>query len=108
MSDDVQKDLEKATEVVITADDCNAALDFWRHFNIPIPAMLETAMSAFSADPSYANQEEVKMQVCKAIADSQHEAFKDDMFSKIVEECKTISFDMSFDKDLEATLAEKE
>lgn len=101
------KEQEKSTEIVITSDDCNAALDFWRHFNIPIPAALDAAMQKFSADPSFLNQEEVKREVCAAIATSEHGAFKDEMFAKIREECASVTFDMAFEKDLEETLTEE-
>lgn len=95
-------------KVVISPEDCNAALDFWRHFNIPIPANLQTALDKFAADPSFDNQEKVKFEVVHAIATTEHEAFKDEMFQKIVQECEGISFDMQFDKDLEETVTVKE
>jgi hypothetical protein len=98
---------EKKNEVVITGDDCNAALDFWRHFNIPILPELEKAMAAFSANPTFENQEDVKMWICTAISTSDHVAFKDEMFTKIVEECAGVTYDMRFKKDLEETLTEE-
>lgn len=94
--------------VAITAEDCNAALDFWRHFNIPISNELQKAMDSFAKDPSFENQEKVKFYVCKAIVETDHPAFKDEMFSKISEECENVSFHMQFDEDLENTLTEKE
>lgn len=99
---------EKDKKVVISPEDCNAALDFWRHFNIPIPASLQGALDAFAADPSIENQDKVKLEVCKAISTTDHEAFKDDMFSKIVEECEGVTFEMQFDKDFEAEVTVKE
>jgi hypothetical protein len=99
---------EKERKVVISPEDCNAALDFWRHFNIPISADLQGALDAFAADSSILNQDKVKLEVCKAIAITDHEAFKDDMFSKIKEECEGVTFEMQFDKDLEDTVTVKE
>lgn len=93
-------------KIVISAKDCQSALDFWRHFNIPIPAELQKAIEAFSEDPSFNNQEMVKYQVCKAISTSDHAAFKDDYFIKIVEECAAVAYSMSFDEDLEKSLTE--
>lgn len=109
MSDqpEAQGGLEKEKKVVISAEDCNAALDFWRHFNIPIPAELQGALDAFAADPTFQNQEKVKLEVCRAISTTDHEAFKDDMFSKIVEECEGVTFEMQFDKDFEAEVSVK-
>lgn len=108
MSDQTTQGVEKEKKVVISPEDCNAALDFWRHFNIPIPDALQAALDAFAADSSFENQEKVKLEVCKAIATTDHDAFKDDMFSKIVEECEGVSFEMQFDKDLEAEITVKE
>jgi hypothetical protein len=99
---------EEVNKVVISPDDCNAALDFWRHFNIPIGVELQTAMDSFAADPSFENQQRVKLEVTKAISTTDHEAFRDDMFKKIVEECATVSYHMQFDKDIEAVLKVEE
>ena len=97
---------EVKKEVVITPEDCNAALDFWRHFNIPIPAELQTAIKNFSTDPSFSNQEMVKKEVLTAIIKSEHEAFKDDIFTSLREECKESLFDISFESELEEALTE--
>lgn len=103
MSDEQQQS-EKEKKVVISPEDCNAALDFWRHFNIPISTDLQAALDLFAADSSFENQEKVKFEVCKAISTTDHEAFKDDMFSKIVEECAGVTYEMQFDKELEETV----
>lgn len=108
MSEENTKSIEKEKKVVISPEDCNAALDFWRHFNIPIPADLQSALDAFTANPSYENQDRVKLEVCKAISTTDHDAFKDEMFSKIVEECAGVTFEMQFDKDFEEEVAQKE
>ena len=104
MSEKEQQSTEKEQKVVISPEDCNAALDFWRHFNIPIPSDLQDAFDSFSKEPNFENQEKVKLQICKAISTTDHEAFKDDMFSKIVEECAGVTFDMQFDADFEKTV----
>jgi len=108
MSDKTEQGIEAKKTVVISPEDCNAALDFWRHFNIPIPAELQTALDLFAGDPSFENQEKVKLEVCKAISTTDHEAFKDDMFKKITEECESMTFEMQFDKDFEAEVTVKE
>lgn len=108
MSEKEQQSLEKERQIVIGPEDCNAALDFWRHFNIPIPAGLQAAFDAFTADPSFENQEKVKLEVCRAIAETDHEAFKDEMFKKIVDECAGVSFEMQFDEDFEKEVSKKE
>jgi hypothetical protein len=83
---DSEELVEKDNKVVISAEDCNAALDFWRHFNIPIAPSLQLAMDSFSKEPTFENQDKIKLEVCRAIAETDHEAFKDEMFKRIVEE----------------------
>ena len=101
------QETEKENKVVISPEDCNAALDFWKHLQIPVPQGLQLAMDTFSKDPTFENQDKIKLEVCKAIAETDHEAFKDEMFQRIVEECGGVTFDMQFDKDFEATVTEK-
>lgn len=109
MSDTTDKSAtEQSKTVVISPEDCNAALDFWRHFNIPIGADLQKALDAFAADPSFDNQEKMKLEVCKAISMTDHDAFKDEMFKRITEECESMTFEMQFDKDFEAEVTIKE
>lgn len=105
---DKQKNVEQNKTLVISAEDCNAALDFWRHFNIPIPVDLQSALDTFAKEESFENQEKVKLEICKAISTVDHEAFKDDMFKKITEECESMTFQMQFDKDFEAEVTVKD
>lgn len=107
MSNETNEVAVKENKVVISPEDCNAALDFWRHFNIPIPDYLQKNFEKFSAEPNFENQELVKLGLVKAISETEHEAFKDEMFSKIVEECAGVTFDMQFDQDFENTVTTK-
>lgn len=104
MSKDTLGSIEEAKKVVISSEDLMSAFAFWEHFNVPVADELKAAVDLFVKEPSLKNQEEVKYQICKAIALTDHEAFKDDMFKKIVEECKNIAYEMSFDRDLEKAL----
>lgn len=99
---------EEEKKVVISPEDCNAALDFWRHFNIPIPEQFQKAMDDFSKSPTFENQQAVKLEICRAISTTDHEAFKDELFKKIVEECGNVTFQMQFDRDLEEEVTVKE
>lgn len=104
MSEEMKEDVKKC---VISSSDCQSALDFFNHFEIPLPTDLQVALDGFKADETVPNQEELKFQLCKAIATTDHEAFKDEMFEKIVAECKNVVYAMQFDKDLENTLTEE-
>jgi hypothetical protein len=104
MSKDVLGSLEDTKKLVISSEDLLSAFAFWEHFNVPVPEELKSAVDSFLKEPSIRHQDEVKYQICKAIALTDHEAFKDDMFKKIVEECKDIVYEMSFERDLEKAL----
>lgn len=91
--------------MAITADDCDGAAEFWKHFEIEMPVELQNAFKTFKEDPSFENQNKIKLAVCKAIGGSSHEAFQDEMFKEVVEECKSIAYDLSFEESLESVLA---
>jgi hypothetical protein len=42
---------------------------------------LQDAFDLFAKDPTFENQNKVKLEICRAISQTDHEAFKDDMFS---------------------------
>lgn len=98
---------ETSREVVITPEDCIGTAQFWSEFDIPMPPALKSAFDNFIKDPTLENQDEVKLQICKAIGYTDHEAFKDDIFKEIIPECRNEAYNMSFDKDLEKYLGEQ-
>jgi len=105
MSQEEQNELSEASnKVVICADDVQAALQFWTNFNIEIPPSMKEAFDNFAADPTFANQQKVKLEVTKAISTTEHEAFSDEMFSKIRTECAEVAYKMAFDEQLEQAL----
>ena len=99
---------EVSKTVVITPEDCSGGADFWTHFEVLMPVELKEAFDRFAKDPSFDNQCSVKLQICKAIGYTEHEAFQDEMFKEIVEECRNITYDMGFDSALESTLGTEE
>lgn len=99
---------KKENAIVITPDDCKAAIEFWKHFKIDMPEELQKAFSDFIATPTLENQLKVKFQLTKSIATSDHEAFKDEMFEQVVAECAAVAYEMSFDNQLEETLESKD
>lgn len=99
---------EVVKKVAINVEDCTGAAEFWKHFNVDMIPELKVAFEKFATDPSFENQQEIKLAVCKAIGYTEHEAFRDEMFKEIVEECKGVVYDLSFDKSLEATLDKEE
>jgi hypothetical protein len=107
MSDETKSLNEAGQVVAITPEDCAAALDFWKHFNIPVSKQMQDAFDAFIKDPTYLNQVKVKREVTREISTSAHEAFKDEMFTKIAGECQDVTYEMAFDEQLEEELTEK-
>ena len=99
---------EVLRNVAITPEDCSGAADFWTHFEVPMPPELKEAFAAFAKDPTYENQQLVKHQVCKAIGYTDHDAFNDEMFKEIVEECRNVTYDMGFEEAVEGALTSKE
>lgn len=105
MSSDKDNSLKEVIEeVVITTEDCSGAAEFWTHFDVPMPPELKAAFDKFASNPSVETQNEVKLQVCKAIGYTEHEVFNDEMFKEIVDECRNVVWEMSFDRDLENKL----
>lgn len=92
-------------KVVVTPDDAKAAFEFWHQFNVePMPGLKE-AFEKFQNDPTYENQQHLKLMVCKAIATTDHECFKDETFQKVAEECGEVAYDMEFDRNFEEVVA---
>jgi hypothetical protein len=99
---------EVSRKIVITPEDVQGAAEFWTHFEIPMPPELKEAFANFSANPTIENQDEIKLQISMAIGHTEHEAFQDEMFKEIVEECRDVNYEMAFDKRLEETLSEND
>lgn len=93
------------SKVIVTPEDAKAAFEFWHQFNVPPMAGLKEAFEKFQATPTFENQEHLKLMVCKAIATTDHECFKDETFQKVAEECNEVAYDMAFERDFEETVA---
>jgi hypothetical protein len=110
--DEENKDTNALQEVVnkvaINTEDCTGAAEFWKHFGIEMTPELRGAFDKFAASPSFEAQQELKLRVCQDIGYTDHEAYKDEMFKEIVDECRNVVYDLSFDKSLEATLDKEE
>jgi hypothetical protein len=96
----------KVDKVLVSSAEVEAALEFWKHFEVPVDPVMLDAFTKFCSDPSVENQRTMKIEVCRAISSSEHDAFKDEMMSKIIDECKSVYYDAQFDKDLEETLSQ--
>jgi len=95
---------EVSRTVVITPEDVAGAAEFWPQFEVPLSSELKAAFERFIAEPTFENQKELKLQLTKEVSTSGHEAFLDEMFKDIREECSNVQYDMAFDKSLESQL----
>jgi hypothetical protein len=91
-------------KLVLTPEDVQSAAEFWTQFEIPMPDELKKAFQNFVDSPSIDTQNELKLQLTKTIGFSDHDAFKDELFQEIAEECRHVAYGMSFNKDLEESL----
>lgn len=107
MTENNQQEVQEK-KVVITPEDAKAAFEFWNQFDVPVMEGLKEAFDQFSANPNFENQEHLKFMVCKAIATTNHECFKDETFQKVAEECAEVAYRMEFDRDFEETVSTNE
>lgn len=107
MSEQKDKVEENPKKVVITPDDAKAAFEFWNQYEVPVMPGLKEAFDKFCGDPTYENQEHLKYMVTKAVSTTDHEAFKDETFSKITEQCGETAYDMGFERDFVEVVGEE-
>lgn len=105
--------VEKGFEVdepklVITPEDAKAAFEFWDQFEVPVMPGLREAFEKFQTEPTVENQEYLKFMICKAVSTTDHEAFKEETFVKVVEECAEVAYDMGFNREFEKLVTTEE
>lgn len=110
MSDNENKNAlqEVSQSVVITPEDVAGAAEFWPQFEVPLSSELKAAFDRFIKNPTFENQKELKLQITREVSTTDHDAFHDEMFKDIVEECRNVNYGMSFDKSLESQLSSEE
>ena len=97
-------DLENKNQVVITPEDSNECAKFFEFFEIAVPEELSAAFKAFSADPTFANQNELKFQLAHIISFSDHAVFNDKVFEAVRPETREICEELTFERELEKQL----
>jgi hypothetical protein len=95
---------EVTDKVVITPEDAQSAAEFWTHFDVPMVQGLKEAFEAFQKDPTLENQNRLKFLSVQAVGFTDHDAFNDEMFTEVVQQCRNIRYDMSFDQELRDVL----
>ena len=102
---------QEEKKVVVNQEDIQNIEDFFKHFRIPIPNYLQQQIDVFKQDPNnytYDKQCVLKSELAHAISESDHELFKDELFSNVIKNCAKEWYDTQFNRDLESALSENQ
>jgi hypothetical protein len=94
---------EQQNKVVITHEDVKNVKDFFSHFNIPLAEYLTTTLNEIenAEEVTLELQDKMRINIARAIFESEHEIFKDDLFSEVIPNCEKAWFDAQFSQDFE-------
>lgn len=103
---------EPLTEITTDTDDCRNVLDFFQHFKIEIPAYLSKAIDNYeavlgSSEPELAKldaQNHFRIALCKAMIESDHPLFKDELFDTVIKNSTETVFLANFDEQVQTAL----
>jgi len=95
---------EVQNKVNISPEDCDAVKKYCSHFGVPGSLDLDKAVEAFKAAPTFENQQNIKLEVCKWIIEGNHESFKDSLWDAPKKAAEEVVYDLQFDKDLKEEL----
>ena len=109
----MSKENEKVTDevknkIAISAEDCANVKKYCNHFGVPITEGLDKALDEFSKNPTFQNQQEVKLEICKWILEGNHESFKDSLWDAPKKASEEVVFDLQFDRDLREELTQND
>ena len=107
MSEDNKTD-EVKNKITISGDDCSNVHKYCGHFGVQSSAGLKAALEQFEVDPSFKNQINIKLEVCKWMLSCKHESFDDNLWDAPKKAAEEVVFDLQFDKDLEEVLTDEE
>lgn len=124
MSDEFVLSVKPLSTLNIEADDARNVREFFNHFELKIPDYLDTALKnyenqydAFKKGGGKTEsptgeildaQNQVRVQLCRAMVEHESPVFKDDLFKVVIENSKQIAFAAFFDKELEDELKKNE
>ena len=108
MSNQESKTDEVKNKVTISPDDCDHVKKYCEHFGVPNTPALDAALDKFKSEPSYKNQLNVKLEICKWMLSCEHESFTDNLWDAPKKAAEEVVFDLQFEKDLEEVLVNKD
>jgi hypothetical protein len=95
---------EVKNKVTISNEDCANVIKYATHFNVPLSTELQSALDKFTADNSFENQLEIKLEMCKWMLSSSHESFQDSLWDAPKKAAESVVFNLQFDKDVKDVL----
>jgi len=100
---------EEKKKVVMTADDFKNVEEFFTHFKIEMPEVLNERIVSYKKDPrefSFDDQKLFRAFIAHAMNTVDHPLVKDDVFKNIRAKCEAAWYSAQFDLDLEQMLKE--
>ena len=104
MSNNVDQNGELEKKVAISNEDIENVRNYGLHFGIDLTPELEESMKNFEKNPTYENQMDFKLEICKWMTSSTHESFKDKLREHPKTAAEDAMFNLQFDKDLKEEL----
>jgi hypothetical protein len=97
---------EAESKTLVTMEDVKNVRDFFDHFKIEMPQYLTDHLAAMENAENIDEKlhDEMRVQVARAIAESEHEIFKDQLFEEVIPNCQKAWFDRQFSEDFEEAM----
>lgn len=113
--------VEPLDEINTDQEDCNNVRDFFYHFKIDMPEYLENAISEYETALKQSNaivkedynkdrglieaQNVFRVSLCRAMVESDHPLFKDELFKTVIANSDKVVFTANFDKQISEALS---
>lgn len=97
---------EAESKTLVTIEDVKNVRDFFDHFKIDMPQYLSDHLNNMENADSITEElhDEMRVQVARAITESEHEIFKDQLFEEVIPNCEKAWFDRQFSDDFEEAM----
>jgi hypothetical protein len=106
----MQRHDEEKRVVVLTPEDVKNVEDFFTHFKLQTPPLMQQMLNKFkNADPktlTFEDQKLFRAALAMSMNTVDHPLVKDQAFANIRSKCEKAWFDAQFDMDIEAVLRE--
>jgi len=111
--------VEALEEITTDVEDCKNVRDFFSHFKIDVPNYLHDAIAAYEAaldanknSKEQRNQDRTlldaqnlfRISLCRAMVESDHPLFKDELFKTVINNSDQVVFTANFDKQISDAL----